>query len=154
MTLPIVPTYLSVTQRPLLLWPQVMADYDRQLRDYRLSLGEGKLLSRFKRMKKGQSTLTPKQMADQSVTLTRLPEADAALPDDQAPHMAEMAIEGPLLHKASWMQTDMGPLLIMDGYDRIRSVISELGSSDHVKGILIRMDTPGGMVNGLSLIHI
>lgn len=127
----------------------VLPEYDRRLQAAFETQGEVSLLNRFKRAKgKKKNQPQTKQMADGSVSYVRLPNVEASVSDDEADKIAMISVEGPLLNKACWMYTDSGPILIIDGYDRIEATLSKFAADETVKGIFVRGDTPGGMVTG------
>lgn len=55
--------------------------------------------------------------------------------------VAMMEIAGPLVERGGWGWCDF-----MHGYDTIMAAISEADADERVKGMLIRFDTPGGVV--------
>lgn len=147
----LVPMHLSLTDTPLAIRPSVLPEYERRLHAAFADQNGVSLLNRFKARKKNKKSgfNLPPAMASGHIDKIRLPSADSSLRDDAAPSIAIMSIEGPLLNKACWMSDWNGnPVLIIDGYDRIESVLSQLASDPQIKGIFVKGNTPGGYAIG------
>lgn len=57
--------------------------------------------------------------------------------------IAVMEVAGPLAERGEWVCGEF-----IHGYDTIRAAIGEADASGSVRGILVRLDTPGGVVAG------
>jgi len=139
---PALPKHLTLTGRPLLLMPSVLPELHARLNSY--TPHTAKLADRLFRR---AETQRPPSEAINNIGATRIRAGGLqsspvmAQPD---PYFAHITIEGPLLNKAApW-----GDMICVDGYNRIEADISEAMHDPDCAGILLDIDSPGGMVNG------
>lgn len=143
------PLTLSLTGRPLLLYPAIVPELSARLQEAMDSraarLGErARRLSWRRRARADNSPLAFEPAGHLPPALL----APSATVDVGGGHLAVIAIDGPLLNKAWVMQTDEGPVLCMDGYDRIEGAVAAAAADPDCRGILLAIDSPGGHVNG------
>ncbi len=160
-----IPLTLTLTGRPLLLYPGVVPELNARLTDAHRGRAERRtahLTNRALRRAARQASPSPDAAAPATVTLglpdsvtapnAKLilnPQADEGDPDSAAPYLAIIEINGPLLNKAWLMQDDMGQAIIcMDGYDRIEAAATRAVLDDQCAGLLLAIDSPGGHVMG------
>jgi len=139
---PELPLHLTLTGRPLLLYPPVAPELHQRLQNA-YAPRASRLLNRLERRKskkKSKSTATHYDAAQSRRMALR------ASPDPvrHEPYLEHIKISGPLLNKAEmWGET-----VCVDGYDRIESAISRAAHDVDCAGILLEIDSPGGMVSG------
>ena len=160
-----IPLTLTLTGRPLLLYPGVVPELNARLTDAHRGRAErrtAQLTNRALRWAARQASPSPDAAAPATVTLglpdsvtapnAKLilnPQADDGDPDSAAPYLAIIEINGPLLNKAWLMQDDTGQAIIcMDGYDRIEAAATRAVLDDQCAGLLLAIDSPGGHVMG------
>ena len=145
---PALPKHLTLTGRPLLLMPSVLNELHARLENS-YTPHTAKLADRLFRRAASAPTPPdqPNEQAPSRALASRVPFAAMQSPSITAapdPYFAHITIEGPLLNKAAmWGET-----VCVDGYDRIEADIAAAVNDPDCAGILLDIDSPGGMVNG------
>jgi ClpP class serine protease len=158
--LPTVPLTLSLTGRPLLLWPNVVPELSARLTDAHRARAERRTAwigDRAARLSaKLKSKLTKADATPPSASASRFDD-DLLAPnsiqfvseEDVATFLAVIEIEGPLLDQAWVMLNGAGEqVTCFDGYDRIEQATLRALNNPNCAGVLLSIDSPGGMVNG------
>jgi len=146
MTHPALPNHLTLTGRPLLLLPTVVNELHARLQAAYSPRG-AKLADKLMRraIAKGKPNRGEATASRVLATRIQLSAGTSVTPVIQAdPYLAHIAIEGPLLNKAAMW----GDMVCVDGYDRIEADIAAAMADPDCAGILLDIDSPGGMVNG------
>lgn len=133
-----IPLHLSLTGRPLALYPAVIPELSHRLQssyDGRTA----KITDRILRREAKQ----PNPVAANLPT-SRIALSDAPQPIRRESYIEVISIEGPLLNKAYMF----GSTVCIDGYDRIEAALAEAVNDPACAGVLLDIDSPGGMVSG------
>ena len=167
------PLTLTLTGRPLLLYPNVLAELSARLqishdnRAARLGDRARRMAARVRARAGLSSEPTGSGLTAHAASVPMiesplsLPNATVALAPSDGPatsadatvsagaHIAVIEIEGPLLNKA-WTMTDEDgePFICIDGYDRIEAAVARAVADPACAGVQLSIDSPGGMVNG------
>ncbi len=134
-----IPLHLSLTGRPLALYPAIIPELSQRLQ-----------ASYNGRTAKITDRVLRRQAQQQSPVAAALPTSRIALADAPQPirresYLEVISIEGPLLNKAYMF----GDMVCIDGYDRIEAAIACAVNDPACAGIFLDIDSPGGMVSGV-----
>lgn len=148
MSSPNIPLHLTLTGRPILLYPNVIPEMAAHLSAAYTERG-GRLANFANRRKAKKSKAAPAPILAARQPSARHALAPAASQPRQEPYLEVIAITGPLLNKAEYF----GDILCVDGYDSIEARISSAVNDPDCQGVLLDIDSPGGMVSGCFELH-
>lgn len=137
-----IPSHLTLTGRPLLLDPKVVPELKARLDAHFAGKDAGpidRLVGKARKKKMKANALASPQASHQ-ISL----QSAVAAQVQQDPYLEVISIRGPLLDRAVFF----GKMLCADGYDRISADLSRAVSDPNCAGILLDIDSPGGMVSG------
>ena len=146
MSAPNIPLHLTLTGRPILLYPNVIPEMAGHLQNAYTERGSRLANRAFRR--KAKKAKAPEPLAARAPA-TRLALADHGSANRREPFIEVVSISGPLLNKADYF----GDMLCVDGYDRIEAEISRAIHDPDCQGVLLDIDSPGGMVSGCFELH-
>ena len=136
---PHIPLHLTLSGRPLLLYPPVAQELHQMLQSAH-SQRTARLSDRLFRRGEKSTEIKPVAAATPQarVMLGEGPARPAA-----TPYIELISIRGPLLNRAEYW----GDMLCIDGYDRIEAALMGAVQDPACAGIMLDIDSPGGMVN-------
>lgn len=133
------PLHLTLTGRPLLLYPAIAPELHQRLQaSYQPRAA--RLFNRAKRRKAKKDK--PQSQTPAASHRYALAQANIAAPRE--PYIEHITVSGPLLNKAEYFEG----ILCVDGYDRIEAAFNRAISDNDCAGILFEIDSPGGMTSG------
>ncbi|WP_427452188.1 S49 family peptidase [Litorimonas sp. WD9-15] len=152
-----IPLHLTLTGRPLMLYPAIVPELQQQL-SAAYSDRAGRLADRAHRRANRKASIIPDflrrdveddDLADVQGLAAAQPSARLALAPArqearQDPYVQTITVRGPLMNRAEIL----GGMLCIDGYDRIEAEFAAAMSDPDCQGIFLDIDSPGGMVNG------
>jgi len=141
------PLHLTLTGRPLLLFPGVAQELHHRLQAS-YAPRAGKLFNRAKRMAARLGQPDPDPELPEAGVMAAAPRRYALTAADPAirrePYIEHITIGGPLLDKAEIFDG----IICVDGYDRIEAALARAMADTDCSGILLEINSPGGMVSG------
>lgn len=146
MPTPNIPLHLTLTGRPLLLYPNVIPEMMGHLQSAYTERGS-RLANRLMR-RKGKKSANPTPLAARAPS-GRVALSGPSVVQRRDPYIEVISISGPLLNKAEYFEN----ILCVDGYDRIEAQMSAAVHDPDCQGVFLDIDSPGGMVSGCFELH-